>query len=296
MNTPIVVFTYNRLEHTKNLLESLEKCSDADEHDLFIFSDGPRNKTEEDKVGAVRVYLNEYKEKSRFKKSTLVLAEKNRGLAKSIISGVTEIINRYGTVIVLEDDLCVAENFISFMQDGLIYYQGDSAVGAISGFSSPLKYRKRKEQDVYKSRTGNSWGWATWKEVWERVDWSISDYENFREDKAKRKKFDIQQRGISNMLDGQMHGKIDSWAVRWDYFFFQNGLWTIYPYCSKVVNNGFDGSGIHCGKQLEFRNKKMELMPYQFRSLFDCKDLTKITSDNTFINRMKDFVRARIFL
>ncbi len=173
MKAPVLVFTYNRPEHTKELFDSLGRCKGIETHDLYVFSDGAKNADAESKVNAVREYLREISKTSAFKSVTVFEQEKNKGLANSIIDGVTKIINQCGTVSVLEDDLCVADDLLEYMQSCLEYYESDNRVGAISGFSHTLKCKKEDENKVYKSRTGNSWGWATWKNRWDRVDWEV---------------------------------------------------------------------------------------------------------------------------
>lgn len=281
MKAPILVFVYNRAGHTKNLLEKLKTCKEIEMHDLYIFSDGPKNRAAESDVEAVRACLREFMADNCFRSVTVHEERKNKGLANSIIGGVSNIIKQFGTVIVLEDDLDITTDFVSYMQEGLDYYVSARQVGAISGFSFPIKCKKDRIENVYKSRTGNSWGWATWKDRWDQIDWEIADYDFFKTDKALRKKFNFQQLGISEMLDKQMSGEIDSWAVRWDYNFFRKGLWTIYPYSSKVLNKGFDGTGTHCEKQESGAVEMLREVPYIFRDIEKCDDLTRKTSGNT---------------
>ncbi len=291
MEAPIIVFVYNRLEHTKRLLEDLNRCLGIEQHDLYIFSDAPKTSAVEAAVGCVREYLRQYKKESLAKTVTVREAEENKGLAKSIITGVTEVINRYGTAIILEDDLRLSNDFLSFMQDCLEYYREDRLVGAISGFSLLPESSQKRRDFVYKSRTGNSWGWATWKEVWNNVDWSVADYDSFKNDKLKRDEFDRQQEGISEMLDRQMQGKIDSWAVRWDYHFYRNKLWTIYPFMTKIANEGFDGTGVHCAAEGGSKEQKAKSGLYTLIPVEECQDLTKKTSGNTLKKMMKKKVK-----
>lgn len=291
MKAPVLVFVYNRLEHTRNLLEKLNACKEIELHDLFIFSDGAKNQTAEDDVKAVRLYLHEFSERSGFRSVKIQEEEKNKGLANSIIDGVSNVINQFGTAIVLEDDLYVTDDFVVFMQEGLEYYATDKCVGAVSGFSFPIKGKQNYIDKVYKSKTGNSWGWATWKDIWNQADWQVIDYSFFKKDRILRGKFDMQQEGISDMLDKQMSGKVDSWAVRWDYYFFKKGLWTIYPYSSKVVNCGFDGSGVHCGVQEGNLKERIREVSYSFQKLAECEDLTKRTSGNTLRIMLKNKIK-----
>ena len=63
--------------------------------------------------------INEVKEivkkENRFKKIIVTINELNKGLANSIIDGVTYVINSHGKVIVLEDDLILSPFFLSYM-------------------------------------------------------------------------------------------------------------------------------------------------------------------------------------
>ena len=99
---PIVLFTYNRPWHTRQTIEALQKNHLASESVIFIFSDGPKTKEDEPKVEEVRKFL---KTIQGFKQIEIIEREKNWGLAKNIIDGVTKVVNEYGKVIVLEDDI-----------------------------------------------------------------------------------------------------------------------------------------------------------------------------------------------
>lgn len=288
MKAPVLVFVYNRPEHTKRVLNSLDECYGVEDHDLFIFSDAPKNQASEEMIQCVREMIKEYSLHTRFHQVKIEYSEKNKGLANSIIDGVSKIINQYGTVIVLEDDLIVSKDFLKYMQDALDFYNDEKKVGAISGYS--IDFHK-KNMNVYKSHTGNSWGWATWNDRWEMVDWEIDDYKEFQKDVKSRRDFDRQQFGISDMLDRQMRGEINSWAVRWDYTFFKKGLWTIYPARTKVENNGFDGSGVHCGNDHKRKMKDVRDSEYHLIELEKCDDFTCLTSENTCIARGERMIK-----
>lgn len=282
---PVLLFVYNRPIHTKRILSSLEACDGKQNHDLFIFADGMKDEaSEENKKNIVRVrkIIKRYESSSTFKNCVCKEAYTNKGLANSIIQGVSDIISRYGTVIVLEDDLIVKKDFLDYMQRGLEYYRRQKKVGAISGFTFSIPKIQISNHDVYMSKTGNSWGWATWVDRWVGTDWDVKTYQSFKDNVKKRAAFDKTQAGISKMLDMQMNGEIDSWAVRWDYSFFLRGLYTIYPKHSRIINTGLDGSGVHCsdiGKnigrfELYEQNKHLE-----YKDIDKLMDYTKITSE-----------------
>ncbi len=210
--------------------------------DLIIYSDGA--KTESDKViiKEIRTYL---KAISGFKTITIHESCKNKGLANSIIEGVTDVINRHGKVIVLEDDLIVSQNFLAFMNKALDFYELNNKVFSVSGYGLKVALPKNYEYDVYFTHRGLSWGWATWKDRWDNVDWDVKDFEQLKEDKLVKKKFAQGGTDLFPMLKKQMENNLDSWAIRWFYSQFKNNLFTVFPTISKVKNVGFDVDATH---------------------------------------------------
>ena len=132
---PICLFTYSRLEETKRTIEALKKNFLAPKSELFIFSDGPKNHETKDKVKAVRDFI---KTIDGFKKITIFESKTNEGLAKSIINGVTKVVNEYGKVIVLEDDLLTTPNFLDFMNQALLFFELNLSIYSINGYSLAL--------------------------------------------------------------------------------------------------------------------------------------------------------------
>lgn len=239
---PVVIFTFNRLNHTKKTIEALKKNMLASESEIFIFSDGAGNKEDERKVIEVRKYL---KKVDGFKSVSLVKSEKNKGLANSVINGVTEIINEYGKVIVLEDDLITSKYFLKYMNESLSLYENREDIWSISGYTPNIKIPEYYKDDIYLIKRGSSWGWATWKDRWKLNDWDIDDYKDFRVNKKMIKEFNLAGSDMAPMLNDQMEGRINSWAIRWVYNQFKQNMWTVYPISSFVENIGMDLSGTH---------------------------------------------------
>lgn len=239
---PIVMFTFNRLEHTKKTIEALKNNNLAKESEMFIFSDGPRNEMEKLKVNEVRRYINNI---DGFKNITVLESKVNKGLANSVINGVTEIINQYGKVIVLEDDLVTSKYFLEYMNQVLNLYQLRKDIWSISGYTPNLDIPKEYQDEIYLIKRGASWGWATWKDRWELNDWNISDYKEFKENKKRVKEFNLAGSDMAPMLNDQMERRINSWAIRWGYNQFKHDMWTVYPIRSFVKNIGTDLSGTH---------------------------------------------------
>ena len=172
---PIILFVYNRPEHTKKTVEALKSNLFASESLLFIFSDGYKNQNDKRAVEDVRKYISTI---SGFKEIKINLKDNNLGLANSVISGVTEVINKYDKAIVLEDDIITSKYFLKFMNEALDFYEEDKRIYSISGYNFPIKIPESYQHKIYISPRPSSWGWATWKDRWEKVDWNISDFDS----------------------------------------------------------------------------------------------------------------------
>ena len=272
---PIVLFVYARPEHTKNTIEALSKNELASESQLWIFSDNAKKEKAIENVEKVREYIHSIENKNLFKSVKIIEAEKNKGLANSIIEGVTKIINEYRKVIVLEDDLVASKYFIKFMNEALDFYERNDSIWSISGYNLPIEIPKDYMKEVYLSYRGCSWGWATWKDRWNTVDWKVEDYKSFKHNYFKRKRFNRGGPDMSQMLDNQMQGKCDSWAIRWCYEQSKQNKYTIYPVKSLVDNQGLDGSGTHSGNIRDFDVQLNLKMPMLCENITINKTITK---------------------
>lgn len=240
---PIALFTYNRADHTQRAVESLLKNAEAKYSDLFIFSDGP--KTPEKKAGVEenRKYIHTI---SGFKSISIIEREKNWGLANSLIAGITEVINKYGKVIVVEDDLILSPYFLQFMNEGLEKYKDDDRVGTITGFVPPIK---DKLPETFFLKYFQCWGWATWKRAWDLLETDARPL--LKGLRFKKTKFDVGG-GVGNYgnLYCQKVGLVDSWYLRYYASLFLKDKLSLYPGRSMVTNDGLDGTGTHCGVDL----------------------------------------------
>jgi hypothetical protein len=237
---PIALFVYNRLRHTCRTVESLKNNELAAESELFVFSDGARSEGDGENVSAVREYLHTI---TGFRKVTIIERERNLGLARSIISGVTEVIERSGRIIVMEDDLVSAPNFLSYMNAALDTYRDNPKVFSISGYGFPIEIPRSYAAQVYLSYRSSSWGWATWEDRWRKADWEVSDFPSLSRDRAARRRFNRGGDDLFDMLALQQQGKIDSWAIRWCYAHFRHEAYCLFPVRSKILNIGCDLSG-----------------------------------------------------
>lgn len=245
---PIVLFVYNRPLHVQKTIQSLSSNDLAKDSDIYIYADGQKeNATEKQckKIQAVRTYIHSIK---GFRSITIVERESNMGLANSVIAGVTDVINRYGKVIVVEDDLELNPYFLRYMNDALDFYEEDKRIFTIGGYNYPMDIPSNYKSDVYASYRCESWGWATWKDRWNKADWNIENYKIIKHpNRYLINKFNRGGADLYDMLLDQYHHKIDSWAIRWQNCLFENDGLCISPVKTFVQNLGFDGTGVHCG-------------------------------------------------
>lgn len=240
---PIAIFTYKRLDTLKLSIDSLLKCKNAENSEVYIFSDGPKKENDREEIEKVRDFIKSIK---GFKKVITKFSDVNKGLADSIIGGVTSVINEHGSIIVLEDDLLVSSNFLSYMNSALYHYKNDDKVFSVSGYTPPIKSIKNQyEFDNYFTLRGSSWGWATWKENWKSVDWEMSTYNDFLKDKTQQKEFNRMGSDMCKMLTDQKKGQINSWAIRWCFHQFNIDQYTVFPIRSKISNVGFGEDATH---------------------------------------------------
>ncbi len=240
--TPITLFTYARPDHTQRTVEALLRNPGVNEHDLIVYSDAPRTPDKAKAVATVREYLQTI---VGFRSVTIHHRPHNYGLAKSIIEGVTEVLSRYERIIVLEDDMVTSPHFLSYMNDALDRFADDERVISVHGYVYPVH---QALPEAFFLRGADCWGWATWRRGWSLFN---PDGQALLDELKRRnliKSFDFNGAyGYSQMLESQIKGTNDSWAIRWYASAFLADKLTLYPSRSLVHNIGNDSSGMHCG-------------------------------------------------
>jgi hypothetical protein len=248
---PIVLFVYNRPWHTQQTIEALQANILASESELIIYSDAAKSMDAEKNVKEVREYIHNI---TGFKSVEIVEAKCNKGLADSIIEGVTTVVNRFGKVIVLEDDIVTGKYFLQYMNDGLNKFIDTKEVWVVNGYFYPTKKKKNRDACfLYPFMV--CWGWATWDNRWK--DFKKNPGELISSLSYK----DIRHINLDGACPdfwlqvlGNYNGLINTWAIFWLITIIQNAGLCLAPYQSLVKNIGLDNSGEHCGedKKLAF--------------------------------------------
>ena len=247
---PIALFVYNRPEHTRRTLNSLQKNLLADESRLFIFSDGAKTPADQAKVDEVRQLISDV---SGFKSVKVIEGKQNKGLANSIIDGVTQLVKDYGKVIVFEDDLLSSKYSLQYFNEALTKYANEEKVMHIGAYMFELGDKKLPETFFY--RIATSWGWATWTRAWKDFEPDIDKLMG-QFDKQKISRFSID--GTMNFWKQMQEfkaGKNNSWAIRWYASIFLKGGLTLNPSQSLVHNIGHDGTGVHSNIENTYKVK-----------------------------------------
>lgn len=240
---PIVLFAYNRPEHLRRTLLSLQRNALARDSQLYAFVDGPKNPDDELLVSAVRRQLADLQ---GFASIKLQVRDYNLGLARSVIAGVSEVLAEHDRVIVLEDDLVSGHHFLTFMNRALDRYAGSPRIFSVSGYIYPYTLRAGYGPDVLLLPRCSTWGWGTWRNRWDKADWAMVDARERLDDPTYCESLQKGGKDLPAMLRQWLDGKIDSWGLPWSCTHAQHEAFALFPVRNHIINIGLDGSGVHC--------------------------------------------------
>ena len=299
--SPIIIFTYNRLDHLDTLIRSLEKNNLYNKSKILVFSDGPKNDTDKKKIKKIRIHL---KKKLIPNNSEIIERSSNYGLSKNIIGGINHVFKTYDQAIILEDDLEVSPVFLNYMNDALNIYSNSENVASISGYMYPID-PKKFSNNYFFLKLIESWGWGTWKRAWNNFEIDSLKLKKEIDKKKLINEFDFQS-GISyyKMLNDNINGLNDSWAIRWYASTFLKNMITLFPRKYFVKNIGIDNSGENCNYTTVYDSLiNLEYEPVKKNN--DCNELLLDRSEvksffgsvkykrylETIISKIKNFIR-----
>ena len=246
---PIIVFCYNRPEHLRKTMNWLRANKHAEDSPLYVFCDGPKTNASEvqlQKIAAARAVVDELAVVPAFKEVHIVKREENFGLGTSMITGVTEVINKHGKAIILEDDLETSPLFLDYMNKCLDHYEGRKSVFSISALSRPHPerfYPADYPYDVYVSLTHHPTGWGTWADRWTQVDWDDRAYDIMKDQPEMIAAFRRIEYTEWDELDRLKKTGKNLWSVRFGLAHFVNHAVSICPIVSYINHIGWDEEG-----------------------------------------------------
>jgi len=253
---PIVLFVYNRPWHTEKTLTALSENGLASNSVLYIYADGSKPNATDEQLEKINQVRNLIKSKLWCKEVHIVESDKNKGLANSIIDGVTKIVNQYGKIIVLEDDIYTSKGYLKYMNDALDIYENEIKVAGVSGSNFDIN----SKDNSFFLRQESSWGWATWKRAWDTIDFDIDSLIDAFDNQKLIQEFNANNTyPFYQMLLNQKAGKVDSWAIRFYASNFLNGLLFLYPHYAMAYNIGTD-EGTHYSGGEKVKIEKIKLL------------------------------------
>ena len=269
-----------------NTVKSIYSSYGWDDRDWYIFVDGPKSYSDRKEVNKVRTFLKGFKAQS----AKFIFRKRIWELANSVISGVSEILKTHNTVIVIEDDLQLSYNFFEFLDQGLDFYEHSEKVISVCGYIS--NHNIKTESDVLFGVRHNSWGWATWKNRWEKIDWLHKrDSNTTINHNLNLNGFNKGGSDLTRMLKHQLQGKIDSWAIRFCFYQFKNDLISVYPKDSKVINKGLNSkNATHTKKTRRFSTELSNTQDLNFKF----EEFKKLNDEHLKIFRKEFSIKSRL--
>ena len=280
----IAFFVYNRPEHTQVTLNRLMKNISSKKYNIYIFSDGPKKLKDEINVNKVRNFINKIK---YFNKIKIIKQKKNLGLSKSLKNALNYLFSFNDKVIILEDDIFTNKYFLNYMNDALNYFENKDYVGSVSGYSFTDQMPSDYKKNTYLGYRHSSWGWGTWKHVWNTINWDKKWINRQSKKKNFNNAFNIGGNDMFHILQEQIKGNIDSWSIIFDLNCFINNKFCVCPKKSLVQNIGFDGSGIHCKEDTSVFDN--------YNSKFKVSKFEDLKVNNKIIKNIKDSFKVSIF-
>jgi hypothetical protein len=276
---PIVLFVFKRPDHTRRTLEALADNPEFLESDLYIYCDGARNEAEMGQVEETRQIIRDWQHPNK----TIVERDRNLGLANSVISGVTQQCEKYGRVIVLEDDLVTSPFFLQYMNSALNLYKNDEEVISIHSYAYPID----NLPETYFIKGASCWGWATWRRGWDLFEPDGRKLLDMLKERKLMHRFNVLgSYPYRKMLSDQIAGRNDSWAVRWYASALVHNKLSLHPGKSLVYNTGMDGSGVHCDEYNGF-NSDLACSPIDLHSQTVAEDIVVLKLWKTYLKSVR---------
>jgi hypothetical protein len=283
--SPIAVFAYNRPLHLEKTLSALARNVLASKSNVIVFCDGPKG---EEDIFLVEKTREIAKKNHGFLSNQVIESFTNKGLAESIIQGVSRICQEYGEVIVLEDDMESSPHFLEYMNEALNRYENDERVISAHGYVYPL--RKDLQQPFF-LRGADCWGWATWERGWRLFERDGESLAKEISEKGLVREFNFDNsHDYYQMLLDFNERKNNSWAIRWYASAFLKNKLTLYPHRSLIQNIGLDQSGTHCNETDQFQ-VHLASTPVRIDHIEVCESLEARRLFTSFFNREKSLWR-----
>lgn len=267
---PVILFIYNRPEHTLRTLEALTQNIFAESTVLYVFADGPKENATAADLDLINQAREVVRKKQWCKEVHLVARAKNMNLEENVIDGITTVINRHGKAIILEDDLVTSPYFLQYCNEGLALYENTKQIFSINACTFPVDFETAPETFLCPIATHSS-GWATWADRWNLLESKPTYINDIDTDPFLTNRFNV---GAQDKMMLLKH--MNTWDIRWYYTaFIRNGL-GVFPTKSLILNIGFDGSGTHTGGEELINDLYNEPIPIIYQDHINLRHYSKM--------------------
>lgn len=291
MLAPVILFGFNRAEHMERVLKALSENTYAKESDIIIFIDKPVNtdikNIERNEEVLALIERERHNIIASFKNVIINIASEHKGCKNSIVEGIGEVIHKYGKAIMVEDDILTSKDFLELMNAMLDFYESDKRVFTVGGYSEPFRSLRDYDKDVYALYRASSWGWATWTDRFDTIDFHLD--KSALKDKETFKRLKLGGTEMQGLIKNEILGLSDAWDVQLAYAHAKQDKISIFPKITRAYNIGLDNSGVHCTDASEQAKEQQELqdpMPFKLEKV----DIDKKIARELYAKRSYDYV------
>lgn len=290
--TPILFLIFNRPETT---LRVFEKIKELKPQFLYIAADGPRNTSEINSCEEARKVITLIDWDCEVK---TLLREKNLGCGVAVSEGITWFFNHVEQGIIIEDDCLPDLSFFHFCEALLDRYKDDKRVWHISGnnFQNGIQ---RGNDSYYFSMYSHIWGWASWRDRWQKYSLDVSSYDIDRDilfytiDKKVLRYFNKHKSRLLNK-------KIDTWDYQYLFSMWQNRGLAALPNVNLVSNIGFGNGATNTHGVTNLAKIPMDTIKSvnHNKNIAQNKEADDYTFNNVFckpkINKVIEYIKNKI--
>ncbi len=172
IDVPVALVFFARPDVLKSSFEAIRKARPST---LFLIQDGCRVNRQDDvsKINECREIVEKVDWQCKVYKN---YADENLGCGMRVFSGVSWAFQYVDRLAIIEDDCVPSLSFFCFCEELLEKYKDDKRIDMISGMNHLEEYEKTP-YDYFFTTTGSIAGWATWKRVWDTIDFNM-EYAN----------------------------------------------------------------------------------------------------------------------
>jgi hypothetical protein len=237
MKIEVILLLYNRPAHSLAVLESLRQNGVERVRAFMDRSADPSVVRKQDELAeSIRGAGIEV---------DLFRHQQHLGLARSVRFALHTVLEEADAAVLLEDDCVVRPGGMDFFREGLAALRYDARIRSLCGYLFPCPFIRGGAAPLLLHRFC-SWGWATWRDRWQKHDSDLGRVVRSLEQRNVRIEELAADLAELCRSPEYLENRVDIWSVPWALEHFATGTYCVYPSDSMIDNIGFDGSGKNC--------------------------------------------------